>query len=71
MQTALGTATAVAAIPAVSTVASAHFPTELAIDVEPESTQNRIDPNEDSYITVAVLYTEFKTTTGTSRVRPD
>ena len=60
MQTALGAAAAIAAIPAVSTVASAHFPSELAVDIEPGSAQNRVDPNEDSHITVAVLYTEFE-----------
>lgn len=60
MKTALGTAAAVTAIPAITTVASAHFPAELAIDIEPESTQNRIDPSEESHVTVAVLYTEFE-----------
>lgn len=60
MKTALGAAAAAAAVPALSTVASAHFPAELAVDVEPGSATNRVDPGEDAHVTVAVLYTEFE-----------
>lgn len=60
LKTAIGAAATAAAIPAVSTVASAHFPEELAIDIDPESEQNRIDPSQNEQISVAVLHTKFE-----------
>lgn len=60
LKTALGAAATVAAIPAVSMVASAHFPKELAIDIAPGSSQNKIDTGENAQVSVAVLHTEFE-----------
>lgn len=60
LKTAIGAAATAAAIPAVSTIASAHFPEELAIDIDPESGQNRIDPSQNEQVSVAVLHTKFE-----------
>ena len=59
MKAAIGTAATVAAIPAVSTTAAAHFPKELAIDIAPEREGNRVEPDENGRVSVAVRYTEF------------
>jgi hypothetical protein len=59
LKTAVGTAATVAAIPALSTIASAHFPEALRIDIEPGSDRNEITPSEDDRVSVAVLQTTF------------
>jgi rubrerythrin len=64
LKAAVGTAATVAAIPAVSTIAAAHFPKTLAIDIVPESSENRITVGENARVSVAVLYTEFEDENG-------
>ncbi|MFC4407848.1 hypothetical protein [Haloarchaeobius iranensis] len=55
----LGAAATVAAIPALSGVAAAHFPLELEIDVQPENAENFIDVSEHDSVSVAVHPSEF------------
>jgi hypothetical protein len=59
LKTAIGAAATAAAIPAVSTIASAHFPETLRIDIEPGSNTNEIDPETDDRVSVAVFQTTF------------
>lgn len=49
----------VAAIPALSGVAAAHFPLELDIDIQPENAENFIDVDEHESVSVAVHPSEF------------
>ncbi len=56
---ALGTAAAATALPMMSGVAAAHFPKQLDIDIEPESTRNRIDTSGNGRVAVAVHSTQF------------
>ena len=55
----LGAAATVAAIPALSGVAAAHFPLELDIDIQPENAENFIDVDEHESVSVAVHPSEF------------
>ncbi|WP_206536593.1 hypothetical protein [Halorubrum tebenquichense] len=55
----LGAATTVAAIPALSGVAAAHFPLELDIDIQPNNAENFIDVDEHDSVSVAVHPSEF------------
>ena len=55
----LGAAATVAAIPALSDVAAAHFPLELDIDIQPENAENFIDVDEHESVSVAVHPSEF------------
>jgi len=55
----LGAAATAAAVPSLSGVAAAHFPTELAIDIQPENAENFIDLGEHDTVTVAVQQSEF------------
>lgn len=64
MKAAIGTAATAAAIPAVSTTAAAHFPEEFAIDIAPEHEGNRVEPDENGRVSVAVRYTEFTDANG-------
>ena len=54
-----GVAAGVAAIPALSGVAAAHFPVELDIDVQPDNADNFIDLDEHEYVSVAVFPSEY------------
>jgi hypothetical protein len=54
-----GTAVAIVAVPAVSGVVAAHFPTELTIDIQPENADNYIDLDVHETVAVAVQRTEF------------
>lgn len=56
---AVGIGVAVAAIPAVSGVAAAHFPTQLDIDIQPQNEDNFIDLAEHDSVSVAVHPTEY------------
>lgn len=51
---AVGAAAAVAAIPALSSVAAAHFPLELDIDIQPQNAENFIDVDKHESVSVAV-----------------
>ncbi|WP_222913101.1 hypothetical protein [Natrinema sp. SYSU A 869] len=55
----LGAAATVAAIPALSGVAAAHFPLELDIDIQPENAENFIDLAEHESVSVVVHPSEF------------
>jgi hypothetical protein len=55
----VGAAAAVVAVPALSGRASAHFPLELNIDVQPGNAENFIDLEQHDSVTVAVHPTEF------------
>ncbi|WP_237560663.1 hypothetical protein [Halostella litorea] len=55
----LGAAATVAAIPALSGVAAAHFPLELDIDIQPENAENFIDVEEHECVSVAVYPSVF------------
>lgn len=55
----LVTAAAVAAVPAFSGVAAAHFPLELDVDIQPENTDNYIDLGVHETVAVAVSSTTF------------
>ncbi|EMA56056.1 ferritin-like domain-containing protein [Halococcus thailandensis] len=59
LKTAIGAAATAAAIPAVSTIASAHFPETLRIDIAPGSNENKIDPETDDCVSVAILQSTF------------
>ncbi|MHC3378678.1 hypothetical protein [Haloarcula sp. H-GB5] len=63
---ALGTAATAAAVPSLSSVAAAHFPVQLAIDIQPENAENFIDLSEHDTITVAVKQSEFVNSDGDS-----
>lgn len=60
LKSAIGAAATATAIPAVSTIAAAHFPEELAIDIDPEHEQSRIDPSQNEQVSVAVHHTTFE-----------
>lgn len=62
----LGAAATVAAIPSLSGVAAAHFPTELAIDIQPENAANFIDLGDHDTVTVAVQHSKFVNSDGES-----
>ncbi|GCF14329.1 hypothetical protein Harman_22640 [Haloarcula mannanilytica] len=55
----LGAAATVAAVPSLSGIAAAHFPTELSIDIQPENAENFIDLGDHDTVTVAVQQSEF------------
>jgi hypothetical protein len=55
----VGAAATAAAIPALSGLAAAHFPSELAIDVQPENEDNVVELDADDTVPVAVLPSEF------------
>jgi hypothetical protein len=55
-----------AAVPSLSVVAAAHFPIEIAIDIQPENAENFIDLSEHETVTVAVRQSEFVTNDGNS-----
>ncbi|WP_143423336.1 twin-arginine translocation signal domain-containing protein [Halegenticoccus soli] len=59
-----GVAASVAAIPALSGVAAAHFPVELDIDVQPENEDNFIDLNKHGQVSVMVHSSEFLNSDG-------
>lgn len=55
-----GVVTATVAVSALSGVATAHFPTELDIDIQPDNEDNVIDLDaEDDHVPVAVLPSTF------------
>ena len=62
----LGTAVTAAAVPSLSGVAAAHFPTELTIDIQPENAENFIDLSEHDTVTVAVEQSEVVNSDGDS-----
>lgn len=62
----LGAAATAAAVPSLSGVAAAHFPTELSIDIQPENAENFIDLGEHDTVTVAVQQSEFVNNDGDS-----
>ena len=63
---ALGAGVTAAAVPSLSGVAAAHFPIEIAIDIQPENAENFIDLSEHETVTVAVRQSEFVTNDGNS-----
>ncbi|WP_191906099.1 MULTISPECIES: hypothetical protein [unclassified Haloarcula] len=62
----LGAAATAAAVPSLSGVAAAHFPVEIAIDIQPENAENFIDLSEHDTITVAVEQSAFVNSDGDS-----
>ncbi|WP_227380956.1 hypothetical protein [Haladaptatus halobius] len=60
----VGIGAGVAAIPALSGVAAAHFPVELDIDVQPGNEDNFIDLDEHDHVSVAVHPSEFLNSDG-------
>jgi hypothetical protein len=62
MRTGIGAATAALAVPTISGIASAHFhgpdKPALNIDIKPDSDKNRINPQSQGVVPVAVLQTE-------------
>lgn len=59
-----GSAAAIAAIPALTGRAAAHFPLKLGIGIQPENALNFIDLDEHETVTVAVHETEFLNSNG-------
>ncbi|WP_237561288.1 hypothetical protein [Halostella pelagica] len=55
----LGVGATVAALPALSGVAAAHFPHELSIDIQPQNADNFIDLHTNESVSVAVHPVEF------------
>ncbi|MDQ2073198.1 hypothetical protein RBH20_11695 [Haloarcula sp. H-GB4] len=55
-----------AAVPSLSGIAAAHFPVEIAIEIQPENAENFIDLSEHDTITVAVTQSEFVNNDGDS-----
>ncbi|MFC6835733.1 hypothetical protein [Halomarina ordinaria] len=55
----VGIGAGVAALPALSGVAAAHFPVELDIDVQPGNDDNFVDLEEHDHVSVAVHPSEF------------
>lgn len=62
----LGTAVTAAAVPSLSGIAAAHFPVEIAIEIQPENAENFIDLSEHETVTVAVKQSEFVNSDGDS-----
>ncbi|MDS0220593.1 twin-arginine translocation signal domain-containing protein [Haloarcula sp. S1AR25-5A] len=62
----LGAAATAAAVPSLSGVAAAHFPTELSIDIQPENAENFIDLGDHDTVAVAVQQSEFVNSDGDS-----
>lgn len=54
----IGLAASTVVLPRTTSVAEAHFPPELDIDVEPGTDTNPISPSTDGYVLVAVHSTE-------------
>jgi hypothetical protein len=54
----IGLAASTVVLPMTTSVAEAHFPPELDVDVEPGTDTNPISPGTDGYVLVAVLGTE-------------
>ena len=63
LKRALAARVTAAAVPSLSGVAAAHFPVEIAINIQPE---NFIDLSEHETVTVAVKQSEFVTSDGNS-----
>lgn len=59
-----GVAAGMAAVPALSGVAAAHFPVELDIDVQPGNEDNFIDLDEHDHVSVAVYPSQFLNSDG-------
>ncbi|WP_233563236.1 hypothetical protein [Haloarcula sp. Atlit-7R] len=55
-----------AAVPSLSGVAAAHFPVEIAIEIQPGNAENFIDLSDHETVTVAVKQSEFINSDGDS-----
>lgn len=59
-----GVAASLAAVPALSGVAAAHFPVGLDVDIQPGNEDNFIDLDEHDYVSVTVHSSEFLNSDG-------
>ncbi len=59
LKSSAGIAAGVGAVPALSGVASAHFPVELDIDVQPDNADNFVDLDDHDQVSVVVFPSEY------------
>jgi len=63
---ALGAGVTAVTVPSLSGVAAAHFPVEIAIEIQPENAENFIDLSDHETVTVAVKQSEVINSDGDS-----